>query len=468
MGYWISGTVCAVFIYATQLFLFGSGAKRRSTANLTSFFPPSEYMKNDQRAFITCITPFPLTIAFIGILSLDKSFSTLYTKYLSTHCDLGPLLSSALSTAASVKIESLPPAYFPILTVVMIIAFFGWHLKAIFRRVEATVLSVSGIETRIHEQVSSFASKVLEFNNNNYVEVIKTITAHKKIDCVPLADELERSPADQKLAYQLMHLTRKDVGKLGIYCSLLEFTNEIFGLEKNDVADLTEGSRRWIFELISACVIYIVVATLYGLLAHKGSGYFSELGFPWPREDEIEVHMRDVFFFSASVVLPAILGIAYFSNQRYSDDYQERKALCMLFAVVLVVSFFLLVLYQLIFSLEILADQVKEDSGPVGMEGTNGDKEREVFGFCEFFYSLLYALVPSLVVLTTVMIGPRGKRTGEKVVAGTLVFGLGLFIAQYVYESLCAEGMKFWLHQCVMGALLGCTSLSLKAVFFPR
>ena len=117
---------------------------------------------------------------------------------------------------------------------------------------------------------------------------------------------------------------------------------------------------------------------------------------------------------------------------------------------------------QALFTLDLLSGRIEENEVPGRAE------ERDYFSYNEFVYSFVYALVPSLVVLTTATVGPSGRLSVEKVILGTLIFGPGLLVAQYVYEYISEWNNKYWLHQGLMGTILGFTSLALAALFLKR
>ena len=461
MGYWISGALCTLAVYAIQLYLFGAGAKSRSAADITSFFAPHEYMKSEQHIFLTCIAPIPLTLAFIGILYFDQTFSEFFNKYFFKYFKFNVWFEEI----TGIKEALIPRAYFPLIVVVLSMLFFGCHLKAAFRRIESTVLSISGIDMKINELVSSFSSKVMELNKNDYGQVMATIRKHQSIDYVPLAEELADSSNEKKLSFQLLHFTKADISKLGAYASLLNFTSKLFGLKENDVECETTNRKRWIFELICANLIYIIVCILYGFFAPDVRYLLVDLSeFAWPEKEEIGTHFRDVVFCSIAVIAPAIGGMVYFSTHSSSirKRHEEVKTICMLFAVVFLVSFVLLIVNQTLFTLDLLSGRIEEN------EASGRAGEREYFAYNEFVYAFVYALVPSLVVLTTAIVGPSGRLSAEKVILGTLIFGAGLLVAQYVYEYISEWSNKYWLHQGLMGTTLGLTSLALAALFLKR
>ena len=293
MEYWISGAFCILVVYAIQLFLFGTSTKSRSEADITSFFAPHEYMKDEQRILLACIVPIPLTLAFIGILYFDQTFSGFLDKYLLKYFEF----NNWLADVTGIKDTSIPRAYFPWMIVVLLMLFFGCHLKTAFRRIEVTVLSISGVDIKTNELVSSFSSKVMELNKNDYDQVITTIGKHQGIDYVPLAEELEDSPNERKLSFQLLHLTKANISKLGAYASLLKFTSELFGLQENDVERETTNRKRWIFDLICASLIYFIVCILYGFFAPDVRHLLVDLSeFAWPEKEKIGTHFRDVVF----------------------------------------------------------------------------------------------------------------------------------------------------------------------------
>ena len=448
-------------VYAIQLFFFGTSTKSRSEADITSFFAPHEYMKNEQRILLACIVPIPLTLAFIGILYFDQTFSGFFDKYFLKYFEFNIWLKEV----TGIKDTSIPRAYFPWMIVVLLILFFGCYLKAAFRRIEVTVLSISGVDIKTNELVSSFSSKVMELNKNDYGQVITTIGKHKSIDYVPLAEELENSPNERKLSFQLLHLTKANISKLGAYASLLNLTSALFGLQENDVERETTSRKRWILDLICASLIYFIVCILYGFFAPDVRHLLGDLSeIAWPEKEKIGTHFRDVVFCSIAVIAPAIGGMAYFSTHSSSmqNRHEEVKTICVLFAVVFVVSFILLLVNQVLFTLDLLSGRIEEN------EVSGRAEERDYFAYNEFVYSFVYALVPSLVVLTTATVGPSGRLNVEKVILGTLIFGTGLLVAQYVYEYISEWNIKYWLHQGLMGTILGFTSLALAALFLKR
>lgn len=456
---WVSTLLCLIVITALQYRLFGSTIKTRSQDSVATFFLVDELLDNQQRTFLALLSSIPLSFIFLVVAynaeTFGKALIEIYVysvkEHLATDSPVGPAL-----------VTEIPEPLYPVVILLASFLLFGAQLKFLYMRVEKGLVFAAGALFRADRQLKELADILL--GKHEYEDLVAELNRERPTP-VPLAEELEHTSATSQLSFQLLHLAKYDVPKLGLRDAVLRVVHNKFqdilsaddrgkldheSHKDNNLKELLVPNRptRWSY-VVAGLVVYLVVCGVYAWLVPMASRFVE--GPVWPKPEFTPDLVRGIIQATVATLAPLVLGIAFYAQRALNVSETQTQRLFIVFAQVFVISVVFNILFVLLPFIEMYLG-LREGS--------------QSFGLPEFVYVLTHSLIPCAALLTVAIVDRDVILSRRNVFLAVLMVGIGHFAAYFAYELASELNWAYYWHQALLGTVVASTGLVIMAIFW--
>ena len=489
--FWIIMLICMVIVCGIQYRNFGTIERARTPENIASFFFVHEVSDKWQRNLCAVAALVPLSFLFFVIsYNSDELGKRLVYDLLgiveASENASGQQLGK-LESFLKILVDYAPGYTYPLFLLAVSFIFFGAQLRFLYRHIERGVTFVSGISNRTNSLLMNFSTTLL--NYQTYEQIVHLLEKMRPTK-LPLAEELEYVSDENKLSFLLLHVAKPSVPEVGIRRALRNIldtkisdalTQEeydtliklIGSRHVNKIPDLDtisansdqqnilsrkvgSGNSRveWIHMTV-AIALFLIVCLIYVAIVPRIPEILGQFEILWP--ESAQALAKGIILLSLATIVPFTGGIRLYDRRVQNFGGGTTRDLVTIFLGVFLFSLIVNSTFVMMQRVEFLL-RLLDNFNTASFFG--------FLGLAETVYIFSHSLVPSMALLTVVLVSPKGLVISRSLIIAVVVVAGGHLISYAAFETAAGVSWQYYWHQGLLGFVLGSAAMLIMGFYW--